>query len=441
MSLRAFSWKTSLLGICAVLASQRDAAGAGYAIMEQGVAGLGNAYAGAAAAAEDASTVFFNPAGLTRLPGSQFLAGVHVVVPSARFTNRGSTDLTGQPLSGGEGGDAGSPLAVPNLYFSRQLGDRFYLGLGLFSPFGLSTEYNADWVGRYHAVKSDLVSLNINPALAWSVTEKLSVGGGISAQYLDAELNNAIDFGSIFGVLGAPGMAPQQNDGFVTFKGDSWSWGYNVGVLYQFDGRTKAGAAYRSTISHTLKGDADFSGAPAFNPTGRFLDTGVKARVTTPDSLSLSLWHNFSSEIAAMADVTWTNWSKLDELRIRFDNPAETDAVTTFRWRDTLRYSLGALYRPGAWTFRAGVAYDESPVRDAAHATPRIPDKDRVWVAGGLGYKLSDAISFALSYAHLFVRDTTIDKSAVGEDRFRGALDGSYDSKVDIVSGELAWRF
>ena len=201
---------------------------------------------------------------------------MHLLFPSAKFRNEGSIHLTGQPLSGGDGGNAGSAIVIPNLYYSHRLNDRLTAGVGIFSPFGLSTNYDSTWVGRYHAVKSDLISLNINPSLAYRVTDKLSLGAGINAQYLKAELSNAIDFGTIFAALGAAGVAPQRNDGFVTFKGDSWSWGYNVGALYEFTGDTRAGIAYRSRIDHTLTGDAHFSGVPSPNPTGRFVDTGIQ---------------------------------------------------------------------------------------------------------------------------------------------------------------------
>ena len=430
-----------MLGVCAVLGSHGNAAASGYAVLEQSVRGLGTAYAGETAAAEDASTVVYNPAGLARLKGSQAVGGFHVIFPSVRFANGASAHVTGQPLTGGAGGNAGGTVLVPNLYYGSQLSEKIRVGLGLFAPYGLNTEYDSDWVGRYHAVKSEVVSLNINPSVAILVTDRLSIGAGVSAQYLKAELSNAIDFGTIFASLGAVGMAPQQNDGYVTLKGDDWSWGYNVGVLYQFTSQTRAGAAYRSSIDHTLKGDAEFSGVPSGNPTGRFLNTGAKADVTTPDTASLSLWHSFSENLTVVADTTWTNWSVLDELRIRFDNPAEEDAVTTFRWKDTFRYSLGGIYRHAPWTFRAGVAYDESPVRDAAHRTPRIPDSDRSWIACGVGYRWSDALSLDLGYAHLFVKDADTRKQATGEDRLRGGLSGSYESNVDIVSGELAWRF
>lgn len=441
MKMRSIPWQRVVMAVSAALFASGNAYGAGYAVIEQSVQRLGMAYAGGAAAADDASTIRYNPAGLTRLSGAQTVAGAHVVLPSARFENRGSSHLTGQPLTGGNGGNAGNTLVIPNLYLSRQLGDRVHIGLGAFSPFGLSVEYDRAWVGRYHAIKSDLISLDINPALAWAVTDKLSLGAGFDIQYIKAELSNAIDFGTIFASLGAAGAAPQQNDGYVTFKGDSWSWGYNLGLLYQFNAATWAGVAYRSDIDHTLRGDADFSGVPSGNPTGRFLDTAVRSYATVPDTVSVSLWHNFTRSVAAAADVTWTNWSKFDELRIKFDNPAETDAVTTQRWHDTLRYSLGGVYLPGPWVFRAGVAYDESPVPDAAHRTPRIPDNDRTWVTGGVGYRFSDTMAIDLGYAHLFVRDAEINKAATGEDRLRGGLTGTYQSDVDITSAELSWRF
>jgi len=433
-----------LCGMCAacgMLFHSGYAAGAGVAILEQSAKRLGTAFAGGAAAADDAATIFYNPAGLTLLPRSEVVAGVHVLFPSSRFSNEGSTHLTGLPLTGGEGGDIGSNSVIPTLYASYRVNDRISAGIGVFSPFGLSTTYDSTWLGRYHAVSSDLRTVNINPSIAWQVTDKLSLGAGLNAQYVKAELTNAIDFGTIFGALGAPGMAPQGNDGSVTFTGDSWSWGYNVGALYQFTTSTRAGIAYRSRIDHTLTGNARFTGVPAPNPTGRFVDTGVKSDVTLPDTVSAGVWHNFSKEVAVGADITWTNWSTIREIRIRFENPAETDAVTTLRWEDTFRYSLGAVYAPGAWVFRAGAAYDETPVPDAAYRTPRVPDSDRIWVAAGIGYAVSDTISVDAGYAHLFFRDAETRKTATGEDQFRGGLSGSYDSSVDIISTEITWRF
>jgi long-chain fatty acid transport protein len=441
MEIRNGRSKSSLAVFWALIFMCGSVYGGGFAITEQSVKGLGNASAGGAAAAEDASTIFYNPAGLARLPRAEFIAGVHAIVPYARFTNEGSVHATGLPLLGTNGGNAGRITPVPMLYYSNRVNDRLSAGLGVFAPFGLHTEYDPFWVGRYHAVESDLRTLNINPAAAYRFTERLSFGAGLDFQYIRAELSNAIDFGTIFAALGIPGMVPQGNDGFVTLKGDNWAWGYNAGVLYEFTRGTRTGIAYRSRIKQKLDGDAEFTGVPAPNPTGRFLNTGIAADAILPDTLSLSHWHTFSEDFAVMADVTWTNWSTFNEIRVRFANPLETDAVTTTQWKDTFRYALGTVYMPGPWTFRAGVAYDKTPVPDAARRTPRIPDNDRVWLTLGAGYKLSDTVSVNLGYAHLFVKDYEIRKTPTGEDQVRGGLSGSYKGKVDIISAETSWVF
>jgi long-chain fatty acid transport protein len=437
-------WKSTLLAAgYSLTVLGGSASGAGFALLEQSVKGMGTAYAGGAAAADDASTVFYNPAGLTRLPGSQVTAGLHTIIPSARFSNEGSTHLTGQPLRGSDKGEAGTTLFVPNLYCSRKVNDRLSAGLGVFSPFGFKAEYDPFWVGRYHGVESDVKTVNINPAAAWRTPGdgKLSLGAGINLQYIRATLRNAIDFGTIFASLGVPGMVPQESDGFVTLKGDSWAWGYNLGALYEFSGDTRAGIAYRSRIKQNVEGKADFTGVPSPNPTGRFLDTGIKADATLPATFSLSFWHNLAKDLAIMADITWTRWQSFEEIRVRFDNPAESDTVITTQWKNSFRYALGAVYRPGPWAFRAGMLHDRTPVPDAARGTPLIPDSDRTWTALGLGYKLSDRVSLNADYAHLFIKDPEIRKSATGEDQLRGALSGSYDSRVDIISAEVAWAF
>ncbi|WP_243369827.1 outer membrane protein transport protein [Geotalea sp. SG265] len=430
----------ALAGLVLILYGN-PAAGAGVAITEQSIKGLGTAFAGSAAAAEDASTIFFNPAGLSRLEHSQFVGGINVAVPSAKFRNHGSTLANGQALTGGEGGDAGSAVVIPNLYYSQRINDRLVAGLGVFSPFGLNTTYNADWVGRYHAVRSELTSLNLNPVVACRLNDKLSVAAGFNAQYLKATLSNAIDFGTIFAFAGVAGVTPQSMDGYVTFRADNWSWGYNLGALYELTPGTRVGVAYRSRVRHTLSGSADFDRVPALNPTPRFVDTGITSTVTMPDSVTMGIRHNLSSQMAAVADITWTNWSTIDELRIRFDNPAETDAVTTVHWRDTFRYSIGGIYMPGLWTFRMGAAYDQSPVPDAANATPRVPDSDRIWLAAGLGYKFNKGISVDAGYAHLFFTEGEIKKEAAGENLLRGALAGSYESSVNIFSAAVSWTF
>ncbi len=436
-----YHWKGILFFVvCISLVSVGSVFGAGFALVEQGVSGLGNAYAGGAASAEDASTIFFNPAGMTRLSDHQVVIAAHFIMPYANFENRGSTHVTGAPLSGGDDGNAGDAKIIPNFYYSRKVSDRFSAGIGINTPFGLSTTYSRTWVGRYHAIKSDLMSININPSVAYKVMEKLTIGAGFSAQYVDAELSSAVDFGTIGFSFGIPGLIPQQNDGFFDLEGDSWGVGYNLGLLYEVTTNTRIGASYRSRIDHTLEGDADFSKVPS-PLSSTFRDTGAEADVTLPDSLSISLFHQFNPQWMIMADFTWTNWSLFEDLVVKFDDGQPSNR-TIQNWQDSYRYALGASYMPDKnWTFRIGTAYDTSAVSEAKYRTPRIPDADRIWTTIGLGYKVSNMFGFDIGYAHLFLNDPDIDKTATGDDRLRGALKGSYSSHIDIISAQLTMSF
>lgn len=446
--------------VLGVLGGASQAFSAGFALIEQSVRGLGNAFAGAAATAEDATTVFFNPAGLARLDkGQQAVAALHVVIPRTEFSDRGSTIsplLGGAPLTGGDGGEGGEIGLAPNLYYALRLDNGWAFGLGINAPFGLATEYDEGWQGRYHALRSDLMTININPSVAYKVNDHLSLGVGVSAQYVEAELTNAIDFGSIalaqFGV-----GTPQGSDGKVELEADDWGFGYNLGVLCEFTENSRVGLAYRSRIDYTVEGDADFlvpatiTGVPAIDGglAATFAATDVEADVTLPDSASLSFYHRFNPQWAVMADVTWTNWSVFDELRVEFDPNANgitlSDNVTTENWKDNWRYSLGVTCNPNEkLTLRAGLAYDETPIPDAEHRTPRIPGEDRFWTAVGLGYQFNDRASLDVGYAHLFVSDSEIRKDAgnpAGEDFFRGSLRGEFENTVDIASVQLAVNF
>lgn len=435
-----------IAGMTAVLAGTAGTASAsGFALIEQSASGLGNAFAGGAASAEDASTIFFNPAGLTRLTGTQLVFGGHAIRPSVEFQDQGSTDVTGAPLRGGEGGDAGDLALVPILYIAHALNERMRIGLGINAPFGLVTEYDAEWKGRYQGVTSDLETININPAFAFKINEALSLGAGVNLQYIEAKLSNAVDFGTIcFGSTLGPagcttaGLTPQNADGFARIEGDDWSWGFNAGLLLQLDENTRFGLAYRSHIEHTLEGTADFSNVPGPLTMGGavFVDTGASAGITLPENVSLSAFRQIDSRWAVMGDVTWTRWSRFKELRIDFDS-AQPDSVTVEDWQDVMRYSIGVNYSYSpTWTLHAGLAYDEAPVRNASLRTPRIPDGERYWLAFGFGYRLNKDVRFDIAYTHLFVPDQDINHVGATGD----TLKGEYESAVDILGIQMAWQ-
>lgn len=423
---------------------------AGFALIEQGVAGMGTAYAGAAATADTVDTLFFNPAGMTRLPGTRAGAAVHVVWPQNEFKNNGSTfAVGGAPIPGGDGGNCECREAVPHAYLTHQLNDNTWLGLAINVPFGLTTEYDEGWVGRYHALKSTVHTVNINPSVALKINDQVSLAVGVSAMYLDGEFTNNVDFGTLNqipviagGLGGALGPAgPGQADGRLAIEGDSWGYGFNVGALFELSDDTRVGIHYRSEVEQKIRGDATFT-LPAPALAAVFSNSAVAADVDLPASASISGFHQLTDEWAVMADYTWTGWSSIPELRFDFANTLP-DGVTTFSWKDTSRVSLGTAYRPtgSGWTYRFGMAYDEAPIKDAQSRSPRLPDNDRIWVAVGAGFEPSPDLRIDIGYAHLFISDPSIAKTAAGENTTRGALNGTYDSSVDILSIEARYTF
>ncbi len=434
-----------LVFVCALFLMVQNAHTAGFQLIEQGVSGLGNAYAGGAASAEDASTIFFNPASMTRLP-SQFIFGLHLISPSAKFKNDGSKTVLGSALKGGDGGDGGENALIPNLYYLRRLGDSYAFGLGVNVPFGLATKYPKDWVGRYHAVESDFKTLNINPSLAYKVTDSFSIGGGINIQYAEATLSNMVDLGTAGFLAGAlPVTASQNFDAFAELKGDAWALGWNLGILFEPTRDTRIGLSFRSKTNFKLEGDVKYDVPLAVKPlatANKMVNGDVTANITLPAIASVSVYHRDSEKLALMADISSTGWSDFRELRIKFKS-GQSDSVTTENWRNTLRTSVGASYYADEKnTFRFGIAYDRTPVPDPQHRTPRIPDGDRTWVAAGYGYKYSQKLSFDLGAAYLFVlNDPKIDKTATGEDTLRGALKGTYDCNVKILSASVNYTF
>lgn len=434
----------------------RDAQGSGFAIFEHGARGIGSAFAGEAAGAEDAATVFWNPAGLTLLDGTQVVSAMDVILTSARFADRGSTlspAVGGGPLTGGDGPNAGATGVVPSFYLAHEVTPRLHLGLGVDAPFGLKTQYDRLWVGRYQADVSDLKTINGNPSFAVRLTDWLSLGAGMSVQYAQVKLSNAIDLGSACSIFGAAagltpatcaalGLKPQGADGFVKIKGSDWGFGYNGGLMFHPTPRLHLGLAYRSRVEHDLGGPADFSvpkKAKILTATGALKDTSARAQTSFPDSAVLAAFYQLTARWAILSDITWTHWDLLNTLSIRFTNPAQPTVVLPEHWQDSFRYAVGTRFDPvPAWSFRGGFAYDETAVRSPRYRDPRIPDSDRYWLTIGGGYHLTPRTRIDVGYAHIFIDSTTTrNVDPVTGDR----LVGHYNSSANVFGAQVNIAF
>jgi long-chain fatty acid transport protein len=400
---------------------------AGFALIEQSGSGMGNAFAGAAAVAEDASTIYFNPAGMTYIEGTQIVGAIHLIKPTAEFNDNGSQPATPRPL-GGDGGDAGDLAFVPNFYYKRDLSDTIKFGLGISVPFGLKTEYDDNWIGRFQGIKSELKTVNINPALAFKVNDQLSLGFGVSAMWAKAELTSALNLGA--------------SESSAKSEGDDWGFGFNLGAIYQITESSRVGIAYRSKVEQHLKGDSSspFTGLNS-NP-NRTLNTSITADITLPETFSVSGFSQLDDKWDLLADVTWTRWSQFQELRIVRDNGTNsTLAVTPENWNNTLRYSIGINYHYNEnLKLKAGIAYDEEAIDDK-YRTPRIPGNDRKWLTIGAGWKATPNTKFDFGYAHLFISDAKINQNLSTEVPSKAWVKGDYDGSVDMLSLQVTHNF
>ncbi len=453
--------------IAALAGTAGDASASGFALIEQSASGLGNAYAGGAAGAEDASTVYFNPAGMSRLPGSQFVVALHGIKPSANFNDTASVGAAFQ-TKGGPGGDAGSLTGVPNGYITAEINPQTHIGFGVNAPFGLKTEYDSTWMGRFQAVKSKIETINLNPAISYQANDQVTLGAGLNYQHISGELTSAVNYAAAVysgatGLLGASASAAGtaataaitggQGEGLSTVKGTDSSWGYNLGVLLNVSPETRVGLAYRSAIKYTLTGTVSFSdnrpsaatlaGLGAGGPllaggiAASTADGNVSLDLKLPATFSASVFHKVDDRMDVMADATWTQWSTFEQLQVIRSGGAVL-STTQENWKDTWRIAAGGSYHYNEqWTSRIGVAFDQAPVSDT-YRTARIPDGNRTWLAVGGQYKPDTASAVDFGYAHLFVSDASINQnlSASGA----GALIGTYKNSVDILSIQYSHR-
>ena len=410
------------------------AQGSGFQLMEQNASGLGNAYAGQAAAAENASTIFWNPAGMTRLPGKQASGAINFIKPQAEFSNTGSASPTPLNPLGGNGGDAGDLAVVPNTYFSWQLTPQWWIGLGVTVPFGLKTEYDRSWIGRFQGRLAEIKTIDVNPSLAFKLSDAVSIGGGISYQKAHVKFQRAT-------LLGAP--FPVGSEGDIDLNIDDDSWGWNVGAMFNMGPATRIGITYRSAIEH------DFEGPLKVTSAGGVLIAAPDTRLTAelPATVSLGFAHQVNPQWEMLGDVTWTRWSSIKSLPlIATSTTAIAPSGATldtfnFQFRDTFRVGVGANWN---WrndtTIKFGIAYDKSPVTDTFR-TVTLPDADRFWLAVGVKYRMSKQATLDVGYAHILIDDPAIAMRRNTEAPPRGNVVGQYDSNVNILSAQFTYSF
>jgi long-chain fatty acid transport protein len=437
------------LASTALIAGQ--AAASGFQVREQSAKTLANAFSNAAAGAEDVSFMAHNPAAIGNIDGSQVSGGVAYIDASFDLKNAEATSTVGGfDYDRGGSRQGGETAVVPSFAAKMQLNEQFDLGLAIYAPYGLSTKYDDDWVGRYHAVETELTTIDFQPTLNYRASDRLNLAVGLRAQYADATLSTANDLGTAAAMDPNnplnPIATPGGNDVIGEVTGDDWGYGYTLGALFQVTDKTRLGASYRSEIDLTLDGELDVRGTDPVSDAaidlGAVRGTGGKAELTTPANLNLGVYHQLTDRLALMANAEWTEWSSFDELVVEFEDG--TNSTTTENWDDTWAFSVGANYAlNNQWLLRAGLGVDESPVPSAEFRTPRVPDADRQWATFGATWMPSSELGITAGYMHVFADDGGIDQraTATNENASKGNLSGDYEVEADVFALSVDYRF
>lgn len=428
---------SAILALAPLFAPTAALAG-GFLIQEQSTAHQGASFAGVVSEPRDASTIFFNPAGLTRLDGVQSTSGGTLILPSFDYDDTGSTiatPATGAPVgnSGGDGGNPFDPTLVPSLAIAAPLLDgRLWLGLGVNSPFGLTTDYDDGWIGRYDSTSSELMTINLAPTVAVKVADWLSIGGGVDIQYAHAMLQSAVPDPTV-------ALPSAATDGEAELEGEDWGIGYNVGLLVEPVDGVRVGVHYRSEMELTLDGRLLLQLPAGIG--GAVTSRSAVVDLTLPRMVTAGISYDITDAWTLMGRYSWIGWSSFDELRAQFGDGGP-DQVETQGYRNTHSVAAGVEHRPTKnLALRTGFQWDQTPTVDMFRNT-RTPDGDRYWASAGLSYAIGSYFTVDVAYSHIFVDGADIALTRGFAPLGSAAtINGSIATQIDLVSAALTFRF
>ncbi|MBK5011042.1 long-chain fatty acid transporter [Pseudomonas sp. S60] len=415
--------KTSL-SLAVTLASGQLFA-SGFALNEQSVSGMGTGFAGRSSSAEDASTVYGNPAGMSRIKRQQVTVGGAAVIAKSDISGPGSN------LGGETDGDMVPVVGVPMGYYVKPIDDHWSVGFGVYVPFGLVTDYGSDDAARYWGKKSHVEVVTFQPTVSYAFNDKVSIGFGPTINRIKGELgSNLIN-----------PRTPGRNDGEVKIKGDDTAVGYNIGLLVQATDRTRIGLTYHSMVDYKLEGKTKVT-TPLIGPySGSKFDASLK--IKTPESVDLSVTHELDDQWTLYAGSTWTRWSRLKDITVQNDvpRPLVGSAFQTIseeqNWHDTWAHAVGASYKVNKeWVLRTGFTVDQSPTNNQDRS-PRIPTGDRKIFSLGAGWSPSDDMTIDVAYSYLWEEDTKVNQVSATKGSYRA----KYENSAHGVGASLTYRF
>jgi long-chain fatty acid transport protein len=428
----------SVLVLCAGALAAGPAGAAGLLVYEVGTADVGLASAGYGARAQDASTVFTNPAGMTRLEGTQFLAAGQLLWSNTEFSIGSRTSPRLGSEDGGYAVGSGGWFPGGGGFLSYSLSPDLKLGFAVAGNFGAALNYDNDWVGRYYVQETTMIGLSFLPSIAYKVNDKLSVGASLNAMY--GKYKNQVAINNV---------APRFGDGKLKLDDSAWGWGANLGLLYEIDAGTRLGLTWSSKVDLDFEGNANFSGlAPGVHrllQSRGLLDSSIKVGIEVPQQVMGSLFTQVNDRWAVLGSIGWQEWSKFGQVQLGIDNTTDPKSITTdLDFKDTWHFAAGAQYRlSDPWLLNFGIAYDTS-FQDTSDVSPLLPVGSAWRFGAGAQQQLSKSAfwGFAAEYLYGGTLDTNLQSQLPVALGGRGDLEGSYENIGTIfVSAYYNWTF
>lgn len=419
-----------------------QASAAGFQLIDQNAGGIGNAYAGSAASAENASTIFYNAAGLTELSNTNISGGLTAIEATCRFHNEASS--AGALAAGNTAVDGCGSGIIPNAYISSSITDDIHVGIGINSPFGLMTKYQSPWIGGAQSIKFDVKTININPTLAIRANDNLSFGFGLDWQRFKSEYERLV------GTFNVPGVASTAGVTAAINVSDN-AWGWNAGALLKLSPATKIGLSYRSSLDHKAKGDLSLrsDGSATATATMNALNAAgasgaVSVDLKAPDIWILSAAHHLNDRWELLADISRTGWSSIPRLNIVKADGSMVQTINT-DYRDTWRVALGANYQLyDNVKLRVGTAYDQTPTKGTTSRFTFMPDNDRIWLSFGTQWQPTKTSAVDFGAAYIYLRDSRIhnDQSNPANPLLdNGVVDGKYTARAWVYGLQYSVSF
>ncbi|GGH95945.1 Long-chain fatty acid transport protein [Pseudomonas fluvialis] len=404
----------SLLAV-AVASASGSLLAAGFALNEQSVSAMGTSFAGRSSSANDATTVYGNPAGMALLKGEQASVGAAVILAKTRIDDTSATAPMGGALAGSNDGDMVPFTGVPMGFYVNPLNEQWTFGLGFYVPYGMITEYEKGFQGRFFGDYSEVNVVTLQPTLSYRVNDYLSLGFGPTFNRVEGRLETAA----------------LVDNGRIVIEGDDTAVGFNAGLLLELSERTRLGVTYHSMVDYRLEGKTSVSGIPA--PVNGDYQTTLDLR--TPEMIDSSITHQLNDRWTVYAGAAWTRWSRLQTIKPVSAFPVALEEKQ--HWNNSWSYATGVSYALSKeLTLRSGIAFDQSPTNNHERS-PRIPSGDRVAISFGLGWTLSEQMSLDLAYSYLREEDTDIHL----EKPRKGSYSAVYKNSAHGLGAQLNYFF